>query len=164
LARWTVIFFEEIGDEKRSSSLATVGKRFQMAVTPTTGVPGARSGDRRMRDVLSAIRTGLLCPVHRQFSHAVLKFSLSGTQCLISISRRNLMRKFQVAMLGLAILATAASSCVTPAFALGGCGPNRHRSSLTGRCIWGGQNQAWCLRHTGHAAVPGPGGTWVCLR
>ncbi|MGO8954850.1 MAG: hypothetical protein ACLQF2_16205 [Rhodomicrobium sp.] len=72
------------------------------------------------------------------------------------------MKKLQVVMLGLAILATA-SSAITPAFALGGCGPNRHRSSVTGRCIWGGQNQAWCLRHTGHTAVYRHG-AWICYR
>lgn len=64
---------------------------------------------------------------------------------------------------GLVIL-SAVLSAVTPAFALGDCGRNFHRSSLTGRCIWGGQNQGWCVKHTGHAAVPGPGGTWVCIR
>ncbi|MGO9544226.1 MAG: hypothetical protein ACLPPF_05470 [Rhodomicrobium sp.] len=73
------------------------------------------------------------------------------------------MKKLQVVMLGLAILATTASSTITPAYALGGCGYNRHRSSVTGRCIWGGQNQAWCLRHTGHAAVYRHG-AWICYR
>ena len=65
---------------------------------------------------------------------------------------------------GVVILSAALSSTVTPAFALGGCGPNFHRSSVTGQCIWGGQNQAWCLRHTGHVAVPWPNGTLVCIR
>ena len=74
------------------------------------------------------------------------------------------MKKLKFAILGLVILATTASSAITPAFALGGCGLNRHRSSVTGRCIWGGQNQAGCLRHTGHTAVPGPYGTWICYR
>ncbi len=73
------------------------------------------------------------------------------------------MKKLQVVILGLVILVTT-SSAITSAFALGGCGPNRHRSSVTGRCIWGGQNQAWCLRHTGHRAVPGPNGTLICIR
>jgi hypothetical protein len=67
-------------------------------------------------------------------------------------------------LLGVAILSAAVSSAVTPAFALGGCGPNYHRSSVTGQCIWGGQNQAWCLRHTGHPAVRMPNGTMVCFR
>ncbi|HMK79662.1 MAG TPA: hypothetical protein VK438_08430 [Xanthobacteraceae bacterium] len=74
------------------------------------------------------------------------------------------MKKLSATLLGAAILFAVLASAVTPASALGGCGPNRHRSSITGRCIWGGQNQAWCLRHTGHAAVPGPGGTWICIR
>jgi hypothetical protein len=65
---------------------------------------------------------------------------------------------------GVVILSAALSSAVTPALALGGCGPNSHRSSVTGQCIWGGQNQAWCARHTGHGAVRGPGGTLVCPR
>jgi hypothetical protein len=71
------------------------------------------------------------------------------------------MKKLQVAIIGLIILATTASA--TTAFALGGCGPNRHRN-WAGRCVWGGQNEAWCLRHTGHRAVPGPDGTWICVR
>ena len=74
------------------------------------------------------------------------------------------MKKHSATLLGVFILSTALTSAVTPAFALGGCGPNRHRSSVTGRCIWGGQNENWCLRHTGHKAVPGPNGTWVCVR
>jgi hypothetical protein len=65
---------------------------------------------------------------------------------------------------GAVILSAVLSSAVTPAFALGGCGPNSHRSSVTGQCIWGGQNQGWCVRHTGHGAVRGPGGTLVCPR
>jgi hypothetical protein len=73
------------------------------------------------------------------------------------------MKKLQLAILGLVILATIASAAITPAFALGGCGPNGHRN-WAGQCVWGGQNQAWCLRHTGHAAVPGPNGTLICIR
>ena len=73
------------------------------------------------------------------------------------------MKSFGSVLLGIVIVSTIVSSA-GPAFALGGCGPNRHRSSVTGRCIWGGQNQGWCLRHTGHAAVPGPNGTLICIR
>jgi hypothetical protein len=62
------------------------------------------------------------------------------------------------------IVAAALSSAVTPAFALGGCGPDFHRSSVTGRCIPGGQNQAWCLRHTGRPAVRMPDGRLACIR
>ncbi|HEX2640712.1 MAG TPA: hypothetical protein VHL50_09080 [Pyrinomonadaceae bacterium] len=63
-----------------------------------------------------------------------------------------------------ALLAVDLSYASTPASALGGCGPNRHRSSVTGRCIWGGQNQAWCVRHTGHRAIRTPSGRLVCVR
>jgi len=74
------------------------------------------------------------------------------------------MKKLSAALLGVVILSAALSSAVTPAFALGDCGPNRHRSSVSGLCVWGGQNQAWCLRHTGHPAVRMPNGTLVCVR
>jgi hypothetical protein len=74
------------------------------------------------------------------------------------------MKKLPAVILGLVIIAITASSAIEPAFALGGCGPNHHRSSVSGRCIWGGQNQHWCERHTGHAAVSGPHGTWICIR
>jgi hypothetical protein len=70
------------------------------------------------------------------------------------------MKKLSAALLGVVILSTALSSA-TPAFALGDCGPNRHRDPW-GHCAWGGQNQGWCLAHTGHAATPGPNGTWWC--
>jgi hypothetical protein len=55
------------------------------------------------------------------------------------------------------------SSSFSSAFALGGCGPNRHRNAW-GACVWGGQNQAWCLRHTGHDAVRMPNGNLRCFR
>ena len=74
------------------------------------------------------------------------------------------MKKASATLLGVVICAAALSSAVTPASALGGCGPNRHRSSVTGECIWGGQNQAWCLRHTGHRAIRMPDGTLRCVR
>ena len=73
------------------------------------------------------------------------------------------MHKASATLLGVLIF-SAAVSAVTPAFGLGGCGPNYHRSSVTGRCIWGGQNQAWCIRHTGRPAVRMPDGTLVCVR
>jgi hypothetical protein len=65
------------------------------------------------------------------------------------------MKKVSATLFGVVILSAAAalSSAPTPALALGGCGPNQHVSSVSGRCIWGGQNQAWCLRHTGHTAI-----------
>jgi hypothetical protein len=74
------------------------------------------------------------------------------------------MKKLFLPLLGLAVLSVDLSSAVTPALALGGCGPNRHRSGITGRCIYGGQNQAWCVRHTGHRAVRAPNGNMVCIR
>jgi hypothetical protein len=73
------------------------------------------------------------------------------------------MKKLSATLLGVVILSAALSSAVTPAFALGGCGPNRHRGPYGG-CRWGGQNQAWCLRHTGHTAVRMPDGTMRCFR
>ena len=74
------------------------------------------------------------------------------------------MKKLSTMIFGVVILSTALSSSIMPALALGGCGSNHHRSSVTGRCIWGGQNQRWCENHTGHAAVRGSNGTWVCVR
>jgi hypothetical protein len=74
------------------------------------------------------------------------------------------MKKASATLLGVVIFSAALSSAVTPALALGGCGPNRHVSSVSGRCVWGGQNQAWCLRHTGHPAVRMPDGTMRCFR
>ncbi|MFG3590993.1 hypothetical protein ACFXS9_00605 [Bradyrhizobium sp. RDI18] len=64
---------------------------------------------------------------------------------IINIARPNgdfAMMKLFAPLLGLAaLIAIDLSYAATPAAALGGCGPNRHRSSVTGRCIWGGQNQ-----------------------
>ena len=71
------------------------------------------------------------------------------------------MKKLSAALLGVVILATALSWADTPASALGGCGPNRHRGPWGG-CRAGGQNQAWCLRHTGHVAAYGRHGTRWC--
>ena len=65
-------------------------------------------------------------------------------------------------LFGLALLA-ALTATLEPALALGGCGPNRHRD-WRGFCVWGGQNQAWCLRHTGHEAVPDGHGHLICVR
>jgi hypothetical protein len=73
------------------------------------------------------------------------------------------MKKLSATLLGVVILSAALSSAVTPAFALGGCGPNMHRGD-GGRCYWGGQNQAWCLRHTGHTATRMPNGEMICYR
>ena len=61
------------------------------------------------------------------------------------------MKSLRTVLLGVAIAAATLSS-VAPAFALGGCGRNYHRNAY-GRCVWGGQNQNWCLRATGHRAT-----------
>lgn len=70
------------------------------------------------------------------------------------------MTRSAVAMLG-ALVFSAGLWTTTPASALGACGPNRHRGP-SGYCVWGGQNQAWCLRHRGHVAGGGPLGTRWC--
>jgi hypothetical protein len=72
-------------------------------------------------------------------------------------------KKLSAALLGVVILSSALSSAATPAFALGECGPNGHRGPL-GHCRFGGQNEAWCLKHTGHVAAHGAGGTRWCSR
>jgi hypothetical protein len=73
------------------------------------------------------------------------------------------MKKLSIKLLGAVIISTALSSAVSPAFALGGCGPNEHRNGC-GQCVWGGQNQDWCLRKTGHPATRMPNGTLRCIR
>jgi hypothetical protein len=72
------------------------------------------------------------------------------------------MKSLRTVLLGVAITAATLSS-VAPAFALGGCGHNRHRDAW-GRCVWGGQNQDWCLRVTGHPATYVGRGVWRCFR
>jgi hypothetical protein len=69
------------------------------------------------------------------------------------------MKMLKTVLLGILILSTSFSA----AFALGGCGPNRHRNAW-GHCVWGGQNQDWCLRRTGHPAVRMPNGNLRCFR
>ena len=73
------------------------------------------------------------------------------------------MKKLSIKLLGVVIISATLSSAMTPAFALGGCGPNRHRNGW-GECVWGGQNQDWCLRTTGHPATRMPNGTLRCYR
>ena len=46
------------------------------------------------------------------------------------------MRKLSIKLLGIVLISASLSSAVTPAFALGGCGPNRHRNGW-GECVWG---------------------------
>jgi hypothetical protein len=63
------------------------------------------------------------------------------------------MKKLAIRLLGIVVISATLSSAVSPAFALGGCGPNRHRNGW-GQCVWGGQNQDWCIennRPSGHA-------------
>src|ERR1700677_2604093 len=73
------------------------------------------------------------------------------------------MKKLSIKLLGIVLISATLSSAVTPVFALGGCGPNRHRNGW-GECVWGGQNQDWCLRRTGHPATRMPNGTLRCYR
>jgi hypothetical protein len=72
------------------------------------------------------------------------------------------MKKLSTTLLGVLLLTAAVSSAFEPAFALGGCGPNRHRNHW-GYCVWGGQNQGWCMKRTGHPATRMPDGTMVCV-
>lgn len=73
------------------------------------------------------------------------------------------MKKLSAALLGAVIVSAAAAMISQPASALGGCGPNGHRNAW-GQCVFGGQNQDWCLRKTGHVATRMPDGRLVCLR
>ncbi|MCA7955728.1 hypothetical protein LGM43_36430 [Burkholderia seminalis] len=72
------------------------------------------------------------------------------------------MNKNLLAMLGTAALSVTLSLAVTPAFALGNCGPNAHRNQ-NGQCVAGGQNQDYCQRKTGHRATRMPNGTLRCI-
>jgi hypothetical protein len=72
------------------------------------------------------------------------------------------MAKLSAALPGVAIFSSVLSSAATPAFALGLCGPNGHRGPFGG-CQFGGENQAFCPRQTGHVATPGPAGTRFCV-
>jgi hypothetical protein len=82
---------------------------------------------------------------------------------MFTTSQVTRVKKLSAALLGAVILSTALSSLATPALALGDCGPNGHRGPWGG-CRFGCQNQAWCLRNTGHEAAFGPGGTRWCIR
>ena len=73
------------------------------------------------------------------------------------------MKTFTTAAVGTLALAASLWAASTPASALGACGRNGHRNAA-GVCVFGGQNQAWCLRHTGHTAGHGPAGTRWCPR
>ncbi len=84
---------------------------------------------------------------------------LEARFAIVAYQGRLFMKMLKTVLLGVLILSTSLSS----AFALGGCGPNRHRNAW-GNCVWGGQNQDWCLRHTGHTAVRMPNGNLRCFR
>jgi hypothetical protein len=71
------------------------------------------------------------------------------------------MGKVSAVIAGLAIV-SALASAVTPALALGDCGPNRHRNAA-GVCVAGGQNEDYCMKKTGHAATRMPNGTMRCI-
>lgn len=71
------------------------------------------------------------------------------------------MKMLTSATVAAVIFSAGLLSAVVPASALGACGPNRHRNAY-GYCVWGGQNQAWCLRHTGHVAGYGGFDTRWC--
>jgi hypothetical protein len=82
---------------------------------------------------------------------------------MFTASKVTRLKTLSAALLGIAIVFSALSSGATPALALGHCGPNGHRGPF-GHCRWGGQNEAWCLRHTGHGAGFGHNGTRWCGR
>lgn len=67
----------------------------------------------------------------------------------------------------LTVIAALAGSIITfganPALALGDCGPNAHRNAY-GKCVFGGQNQSYCLRKTGHRAARLPDGMYRCFK
>jgi hypothetical protein len=72
------------------------------------------------------------------------------------------MKTLKAALFGVVIFSGAIST-VSPAFALGDCGPNRHRDPA-GKCVAGGQDEDFCLKRTGHKAERMPDGTLRCVR
>lgn len=72
------------------------------------------------------------------------------------------MKMLSAALFGIAVLSAGAYLTSTPAVALGGCGPNQHRNAA-GRCVFGGQNEDYCIRKTGHPATRMPNGTMKCI-
>ena len=72
------------------------------------------------------------------------------------------MKTLFASLIGFVAVSTVVSSIATPAYALGGCGRNGHRNAY-GYCVFGGQNQDYCLRRTGHPAVRMPDGTMRCI-
>lgn len=72
-----------------------------------------------------------------------------------------MMKKFGLALLGAIVLSTTLPVVVSPAFALGGCGKNEHRAR-NGKCVFGGQNEDYCLKTKGHPSTRMPDGKMVC--
>jgi hypothetical protein len=72
-----------------------------------------------------------------------------------------MMKKLSTALHGAVLFSSILSSAMTPALALGGCGANYHRGPHGG-CVWGGQNEDYCVRKTGHPATRMPNGEMVC--
>lgn len=72
------------------------------------------------------------------------------------------MKILSAALFGIAVLSAGVCLTSTPAAALGGCGPNQHRNAA-GRCVFGGQNEDYCIRKTGHPATRMPNGTMKCI-
>jgi hypothetical protein len=87
------------------------------------------------------------------------KLGDSGAVAVVAHKGRYFMKMLVTALLAIVMLSASLSSV----FALGGCGPNRHRNGW-GQCVWGGQNEGWCVRHTGHTAVRMPNGNMRCFR
>ncbi|HEY3797583.1 MAG TPA: hypothetical protein VGL58_04460 [Caulobacteraceae bacterium] len=72
------------------------------------------------------------------------------------------MQKISAALLGATLLLTVVASVASPAYALGNCGRNGHRDRW-GHCVFGGQNEDYCLRTTGHPGTRMPNGTVRCF-
>jgi hypothetical protein len=70
------------------------------------------------------------------------------------------MKKLSAVLVGLVVFSSALSLADTSAFALGNCGRNGHRDH--GRCVFGGQNQNYCLKVSGHVAHRDPDGVMRC--
>ena len=71
-----------------------------------------------------------------------------------------MMKTMQGALLGVVFLSSALWT-MEPAYALGGCGPNRHRNGA-GHCVFGGQKEGYCMKTHGHTAVRYANGRMVC--
>ena len=78
-----------------------------------------------------------------------------------SLHQGLLMKMFRRAFLGAIVISAALSVTASPSFALGGCGQNYHRDG-NGHCVFGGQDEDYCLKTKGHPATRMPNGTMVC--